>query len=66
MRVITRSDRTVDVNGIDDHQMSNLPIVTAGGVAKSTDRDVIGIMNQYAGIQDNAFISAVRVLWKPS
>ena len=50
VRVIAKTDREIDVNGIDNHQMINLPIVTAGAVAKTADGEVIVIMNQYAYI----------------
>ena len=42
--------------GIDNHQMVNLPIVTAGEVAKTTDGEVIIIMHQYACIPDGRTI----------
>ena len=48
MRVITKTDRMVDVTGIDDHELTGLPIVTAGCVAKSQRGDVILICHQYA------------------
>ena len=35
VRVLSATDRTVDVSGIDNHQMTNLNIVTTGGVARS-------------------------------
>ena len=37
VRVVERSEspRRVDVSGIDNHQMTNLPIVTVGGVIQS-------------------------------
>ena len=35
VRIIEKSDRTVDVRGIDNHQITNIPIVTAGGVIKT-------------------------------
>ena len=50
VRVIEKTDREIDVNGIDNHQMINLPIVTAGAVAKAKDGEVIVIVNQYAYI----------------
>ena len=56
VRIITKTDRTIDVNGIDNHQVSNLPIVTAGGVAKSQLGEVIVILNQYAGIPEGRTI----------
>ena len=50
VRVISRTDRTVDVSGIDNHQMTHLPIVTAGGVASSQRGEVLVIFNQYAHV----------------
>ncbi|MGL4350912.1 MAG: hypothetical protein ACRCT2_10180, partial [Plesiomonas shigelloides] len=51
MRVITTSPhRSVHVEGIDNHQVRDVPIVTAGGVLHTTNGDVIGIFHQYAHI----------------
>ena len=46
--MITKTDREVDVSGIDNHQMTNLPIVTAGGVVSSQRGEVLVILHQYA------------------
>ena len=35
VRIIERLNRRVDVQGIDNHQMNDIPIVTAGGVTKT-------------------------------
>ena len=48
VRVICKTDREVDVTGIEYHQMGNLTIVTSGGVVKSNHGDIIVILNQYA------------------
>ena len=48
VRIIERLNRHVDVQGIDNHQLNNVPIVTAGGVTKTHRGDVIVILNQYA------------------
>lgn len=50
VRIINKSDRFVDVSGIDHHCMSDLPIVTAGAVVNSQRGPVIAIMHQYAYI----------------
>ena len=42
------SHRSVDIQGIDNHQLNNVPIVTAAVVTKSQRGDVIVILNQYA------------------
>ena len=48
VRVIFKTLRNVDIQGIDNHQIQNIPIVTAGGVVKSQRGPVIAILNQYA------------------
>ncbi len=50
VRVISPNDdgRTVHVNGIDDHQITDLPIATYGGVVQSQRGEVIVILHQYA------------------
>ena len=35
VRIIARTDREVNVSGIDNHQMMNLNFVSAGGVVQS-------------------------------
>ncbi len=51
MRVIsTSAHRSVHVEGIDNHQVRDVPIVTAGGVINTTKGDVTGIFHQYAHI----------------
>ena len=48
VRIIYKSDRSVNITGIDDHEMKNIPIGTVGAVVKSQCGEVIAIMNQYA------------------
>jgi hypothetical protein len=47
-RIATYSDKTVNIMGIDNHQLSSIPLVTAGGVSQSQIGPVILIFNQYA------------------
>jgi hypothetical protein len=47
-RIATCSDKTVNIMGIDNHQLSSIPLVTAGGVSQSQMGPVILIFNQYA------------------
>ncbi len=48
-RVLARHPhRTVDIRGIDNHEITSIPIVTAGAVARSQRGEVILIMHQYA------------------
>eukprot|EP00934_Nitzschia_sp_Nitz4_P006215 Nitzschia sp. Nitz4//scaffold143_size57137//53597//57072//NITZ4_006523-RA/size57137-processed-gene-0.42-mRNA-1//1//CDS//3329536473//6205//frame0 len=49
-RIIARTDRNVDVTGIDNHELVGLPIVTAGAVVPSDKGPVIAILHQYAYI----------------
>jgi hypothetical protein len=44
------TDREVDVSGIDNHQMNNLGIVTAGGVVATQRGEVLLVMHQYAHV----------------
>lgn len=48
MRVIEKSTRTVNVQGNDNHQLTNIPLVTAGAVVTSQKGDIIAIVHQYA------------------
>ena len=48
VRTISKTDRDVDVSGIDNHEMNNLPIVTVGGTVCTQDGEVIVILNQMA------------------
>ena len=48
VKIIERLNRRVDVQGIDNHQMNDIPIVTAGGVTNTQKGDVIVILHQYA------------------
>ena len=50
VRVIEKSHGIVDVRGIDNHEMPNTPIVTAGGVVHAQSGEVIAIMHQCAHI----------------
>ena len=56
VRVLSISDRTVDVAGLDNHTVNGLPIVTAAGVVKTLDGEVIVILNQYALLGKNKTI----------
>ena len=46
--ILEKTNRTADVTGIDDHQVCDLPIVTAAGLVQSQHGPVIAIMHQYA------------------
>ena len=46
--IVKHHDRTVDVHGIDNHEITSVPLVTIGGVALTTSGEVILIMHQHA------------------
>jgi hypothetical protein len=48
VRVIHKYHRTVDIQGIDNHQVNDIHIGTVGGVVQTHHGPVIAIMNQYA------------------
>jgi len=56
VRIITKSGRTVDVQGIDNHQVPNIPIVTCAGIITTQRGPVIAILNQFAHIAKGASI----------
>jgi hypothetical protein len=46
--VLFKTFCTVDIKGIDNHQLTNVPIGTVGGVVSTQNGPVIAIMQQYA------------------
>ena len=48
VRVIAKTDRHVDIQGIDNHRVNDTPIATVGGVVHTQKGDVIAIMHQFA------------------
>jgi hypothetical protein len=52
MRVIAVDEsRKMNVTGIDNHQLTDLPIVSCGGVINTSKGEVIAIFHQYADIK---------------
>src|SRR5687768_2734855 len=48
VRIIAKTGRQVEIQGIDNHCINDIPIVTAGGVVTTQKGEVIAIMHQYA------------------
>lgn len=46
--IISKTDRSVDIQGIDNHRINEIPIVTARRVINTQKDPVIAIMHQYA------------------
>jgi hypothetical protein len=62
MRVINISDRQVDLSGIDNHEIKDIPIVTAAGVVSTTDGQVVVIAHQYAHVPTSKTIHSAAQL----
>ena len=62
VRVLHKTGRQVDVQGIDNHQITNIPIVTAAGVVNTQREEVILIMHQYAYIPNGKTIHSAGQL----
>jgi hypothetical protein len=56
VRVIFRTNRPVDIKGIDNHHVNNIGIGTVGGVVQTQHGPVIAIMHQYALLGKGASI----------
>ena len=56
VRLIFQTARTVDIRGIDNHQVTNIPIGTVGGVITTQKGPVIAVMHQYAILGKGASI----------
>ena len=50
VRVFATTDHAVNVQGISEHQVTDLKIVSAGGIVQTQKGPVIAIFNQYAHI----------------
>jgi hypothetical protein len=48
VRIINTSDRSVDIQGIDNHQITNVSIGTVTALVKSNKGNVILVLHQYA------------------
>ena len=56
MRIVATTDRSVDVCGIDNHEILGLKIVTAGGVVESNKGKIIVIIHQAAHVPNGKTI----------
>ena len=48
MRVIHKTHRTINIQGIDNHEVTGLDVVTAATLLNTSQGKVIGIFNEYA------------------
>jgi hypothetical protein len=56
VRVIFKTNRTVDIRGIDNHCCTNIAIGTVGGVIQTHKGPAIGIFHQYAFLNKGSSI----------
>jgi hypothetical protein len=56
VRVIFKTNHTVDIKGIDNRRCANIDIGTVRGVIQMNKGPVIGIMNQYSLLNKGSFI----------
>jgi hypothetical protein len=58
VRIIVRTNRTVDIKGVDNHHVNNIGIGTVGGAAETQLGPIIAIMHQYALLGKGASINS--------
>jgi len=64
VRVIHKTHRSVDVRGIDNHQVTDISIGTVGGVVTTQKGPIIAIFHQYALLGKGSSIhSAAQMEW---
>jgi hypothetical protein len=63
VRIIDKTGQFVDVQGIDNYQMVDIPIVTAGAVIQTQRGEVITILHQYAHMLARARPSTPLANW---
>ncbi len=56
VRIIATTDRRVDIQGVSNHQVTDIPIVTCGALVNTQRGDIIAIMNQYARVRNGKTI----------
>jgi hypothetical protein len=62
IRIIFKTNPTIDIKGIDNHCCTNIEIGTVGGVIHSNKGPIIGIMNQYAPLNKTSSIHSPSIL----
>eukprot|EP00934_Nitzschia_sp_Nitz4_P004676 Nitzschia sp. Nitz4//scaffold468_size5769//118//5631//NITZ4_009203-RA/size5769-snap-gene-0.0-mRNA-1//-1//CDS//3329552515//4666//frame0 len=50
VRIIFKTDRRVDVSGLDSHEVNDLPIVSVGGVVQSQAGALLLVFHQYGSL----------------
>ena len=64
MHVIHKSHRKINIQGIDNHEVTGLDVVTAATLLNTSQGKVIGIFNEYAYLGKGSFIhSSGQLEW---
>ena len=64
MRVIHKTHRKINIQGIDNHEVTGLDVVTAATVLNTSQGKVIGIFNEYAYLEKGSSIhSSGQLEW---
>ena len=58
MRILLKTDREINIVGIDDHELTGLDVVTVAALFDSQKRPVIGIFHEYAHLGKGRSIHA--------
>ena len=62
MRVIHNTHRKINIQGIDNHEVTGLDVVTAATLLNTSQGKVIGIFNEYAYLGKGSSIHSLRQL----
>ena len=62
MRVIHKTHRTINIQGIDNHEVTGLDVVTAATLLNTSQGKVIGIFNEYAYLGKGSSIHSLGQL----
>ena len=60
MHVIHRTHRKINIQGIDNHEVTGLDVVTAATILKTSQGKVIGIFNEYAHLGKGSSIQIIH------
>ena len=62
MRVLHKTQRKINIQGIDNHEVTGLDVVTAATLLNTSQGKVIGIFNEYAYLGKGSSIHSSRQL----
>ena len=64
IRVLQKSQRNINIVGVDDHELTGLTVVTAAALLDTLKGHIIGIFHEYAHLGKGRFIHAAgQIKW---